>query len=405
LVSQSRTWSVEDFDPKWSEFVEDPFPFYKRLRSEDPVHFIPSFGVWWFTRYPDVSMILTDPRFRKEAPEQPQGQIMPLPRDLASITELPPSMLFVDPPDHTRLRSLVSKAFTPRVVENLRPRITQIVQDLIELARSRGRMDLIDEFAFPIPAVVITEMLGVPLEDREQFKEWSDRIIYGLDFTQPPEVLLDAARANLELVEYFTNLIEKRRNNKTNDLLSGLIVAEEQGDKLSTGELLSTCVLLLVAGHETTTNLIGSGTLALLLHPEQLELLRAHPELASSATEELLRYESPVQRTARFLSDYIQMGEKKIRRGEVAVAVLGAANRDPQVFKDPESLDITRRENPHVAFGRGIHFCLGAPLARIEAPVAFRLLLQFFPDLTLGGRPEWKTNTLIRGLKSLPVAF
>jgi pimeloyl-[acyl-carrier protein] synthase len=415
LSQQLRNWNVEEFDPTWPDYIQNPYPFYRRLREEDPVHYYPPFDSFWLTRYADVNAVLSDhAKFRKQLPvdEVTAQQRIPLPPELEDLNQLPESMLFVDPPDHTRLRSLVTKAFTPRVVESLRPRITEIVRQSSERIRQSGskKMDLVRDYAFPIPAIVIAEMLGVPVEDREKFKDWSGKIIRGLDGTQPPGVLMEAGRANLELVRYFEKLIEERKKSRGargDDLLSALIAAEEQGDKLSMGELLSTCVLLLVAGHETTTNLIASGTYALLRHPDQLKLLREHPELMPTAVEELLRFESPVQRTVRFAATDIKIGETRVSKGQAVVALLAAANRDPSVFNRPEELDIARKENPHLAFGKGIHFCLGAPLARIEGPVALRVLLQEFPNLRLeeGFSPEWNSNTVIRGMRSLSLEF
>lgn len=403
-------WTVEQFDPTRPEFIENPYPFYKRLREEDPVHFYPPFGSWWLTRYEDVNAVLSNStRFLKQPPGEHQAAVRPpLPPDLKKLDELPESILFLDPPDHTRLRSLITKAFTPRVVENLRPRITEIVRESIEHVRSNssGRFDLVAEIAFPVPAIVIAEMLGVPIVDREKFKAWSARIIRGLDGTQPPLVLLDAAKANLALADYFSNLIDERRNKKSNDLLSALITSEEEGQKLSVGEIISTCGLLLVAGHETTTNLIANGIRALLLHPEQLKLLRERPELMPTAIEELLRFEPPVQRTVRFASSDVKVGNRTIARGSGVVTLLAAANRDPAIFSDPEKLDITRKENPHVGFGKGIHYCLGAPLARLEAPIAIRMILDAFPRLKLQNeKPQWNSNTVIRGLRSLPLGY
>ncbi len=402
-------WTLEQFDPTQREFIEDPYPYYRKLREEDPVHYYAPFGSWWLTRYKDVSMVLSDHTlFMKQPPTQLDEVPSPLQPDLQDLNEIPESMLFLDPPDHTRLRSLVTKAFTPRVVENLRPRIEEIVRSTIHSAKSisNGKFDLMTEIAFPVPAIVIAEMLGVPIEDRDTFKGWSARIIKGLDGTQPPGVLMDAAKADLELANYFSKLIEQRRRNKQNDLLSALITTEEEGRKLTVGEIISTCGLLLVAGHETTTNLIGNGIRALILHPDQLKLLREHQEFMPMAIEELLRFESPVQRTARFASKEMKIGDKTIGKGAGVITLLAAANRDPSVFANPENLDITRKENPHVGFGKGIHYCLGAPLARLEAPIVIRMVLEAFPDLKLGeGKAQWNSNTVIRGLKSLPVEF
>jgi pimeloyl-[acyl-carrier protein] synthase len=318
-------------------------------------------------------------------------------------------MLDRDPPDHTRLRGLVSKAFTPRVVEGLRPRIQQIVDGLIDRVAARRSMDLIEEFAYPIPVVVICEMLGVPVEDHERFKGWSLDIARGLDLIwlgPDSEVGRRSVAARQALADYFRGLIAQRRAAPRNDLLSGLIAAEEAGDKLNETELLATCILLLIAGHETTVNLIGNGTLALLRHHDQFERLRREPALIGTAVEELLRYDGPVQRTARIPSDDIDIGGQTIAKGEMVMPFIGAADRDPAQFPDPDRLDIGRAENRHIAFGWGIHFCLGAPLARIEGQIAIGTLARRLPKLALGtDQPEYRQSLTLRGLKALPVSF
>ncbi len=397
-------WTVAEFDPRAPAFAADPYPFYARLRREDPVHFVPAVGTWWATRYADVVTILKDGRFGKEPPA---GAPAPsLPPAYAGLSEIPRSMLNRDPPDHTRLRSLVNKAFTPRVIEQLRPHIDQIAEELLDKVVGRGNMDLVAEFAFPLPAIVIAELLGVPQADRERFKVWSDGIILSMDGTQPKEVREQGLGANLELFAYLSNLIAGRREQPRDDLIGALIAAEEHGDRLKTGEIVSMCLLLLVAGHETTTSLIGSGALTLLLHPDELALLRRRPGVMPSAIEEFLRYEPPVHRVPRIAHEEVELGGKPIPKGATVLAVVAAANRDPEVFNDPETLDITRQDNPHLAFGRGIHYCLGASLAVVEAEIAFAALLRRFSSLALDDPgPRWGPGTLIRGLRSLPVRF
>ena len=318
-------------------------------------------------------------------------------------------MLDRDPPDHTRLRGLASKAFTPRVVEGLRPRVQEIVDGLLDRVERRGTMDLIEEFAYPIPVNVICEMLGVPVEDHERFKGWSLDLARGLDSIMlgpDSEVAKRSGLARQGLTDYFRALIAERRASPRGDLLSGLIAAEEAGDKLSEHELLATCILLLVAGHETTVNLIGNGTLALLRHPDQRQKLRARPELIGTAVEELLRYDGPVQRTARTPSEDVAIGGRTIPKGEIVMPFIGAADRDPAQFPDPDRLDITRAENRHIAFGLGIHFCLGAPLARVEGQIAINTLLGRMPRLALAvDRPQYRGSLTLRGLTALPVSF
>jgi cytochrome P450 len=391
------------FNPMDPEFIADPYPTYHRMRAADPVHQSPM-GFWVLTRYDDVVAALRDPRLAKEA----------IPAYVASrfgitIVGAGLSMLDRDPPDHTRLRGLVSKAFTPRVVEALRPHIQRIVDGLLDRVRDAGKMDLVEDFAYPLPVIVICEMLGVPLEDRERFKTWGLDIARGLDaIWLPPEsdVVKRSAASRHELAEYFRDLIARRRAAPRADLLSGLIAAEEAGDKLSEDELLSTCILLLVAGHETTVNLIGNGTLALLRNPDQLERLRRQPELIGSAVEELLRYDGPVQRTARIPSEDVVIGGRTIPKGEMVMPFMGAADRDPAQFPDPDRLDIARGDNRHIAFGWGIHFCIGAPLARVEGQIAIGTLVQQLPELALAtDRPEFRQSLTLRGLSTLPVRF
>jgi hypothetical protein len=391
------------FNPMDPAFVADPYPTYHRLRAEDPVHHSP-LGFWVLTRYEDVVAALRDPRLAKEAIAAFVAARFGAPMPALGI-----SMLDRDPPDHTRLRSLVSKAFTPRVVERLRPRIQQIVDDLLDGAEAKGSMDLIEEFAYPIPVNVICEMLGVPVEDHEQFKGWSLDIARGLDAILLPldsEVGHRSIKARHGLADYFRRLIATRRASPRGDMLSDLIAAEEAGDKLSEEELLATCILLLVAGHETTVNLIGNGTLALLRHPVELRRLRENPGLIGTAVEELLRYDGPVQRTARIPSEDITIRGRTIAKGEMVMPFIGAADRDPVQFPEPDRLDIGRADNRHIAFGWGIHFCLGAPLARVEGQIAIDTLVQRLPKLALATeQPEFRQSLTLRGLKSLPVAF
>jgi len=395
---------VQSFNPMDPEFLADPYPTYHRLRAEDPVYQSP-LGFWVLTRYDDVSAVLRDPRFIKE----------PLAALVAARfgAEVPRgvglSMLDRDPPDHTRLRGLVSKAFTPRVVDGLRSRIQQIVDELITRVQAAGSMDVIEEFAYPIPVNVICEMLGVPLADHERFKGWSLDIARGLDsIWLPPdsEVPRRSAASRHGINDYFRGLIAQRRASPRGDLLSALIAAEEAGDKLNEEELLATCILLLIAGHETTVNLIGNGVLALLRNPGELERLRATPGLITNAVEELLRYDGPVQRTARVASAPATIGGRTIAKGEMVMPFIGAADRDPSQFPDPDRLDLTRADNRHIAFGWGIHFCLGAPLARVEGQIAIDALVRRLPRLELmTDAPEYRQSLTLRGLKTLPVKF
>ena len=393
------------FDPFLPEFNADPYPFYHRLREADPVHHSP-LGFWVLTRYDDCVMVLRDPRFGRAGFE---GLLESVYGNTVEQGRLPTSMLFRDPPDHTRLRGLVSRAFTPRVVEGLRPRIQQIVDGLLDRVQGAGRMEVISDLAYPLPVTVISEMLGVPEGDRERIKQWSADIARSLDaigLPTDPEIVDRGRTGRHAIGDYFRSLIPERKKRPRGDLLSLLIEAEEQGDKLSEGELLATCVLLYIAGHETTVNLIGNGLLALLRHPKELERLRDAPSLIQSAVEELLRYDGPVQRTARITNADVELAEHKIPKGSMVVPVIGAANRDPAHFPDPDRLDVSRPDNRHIAFGFGIHFCLGAPLARLEGQITLGTLLHRLPRLALSTeRPEWRESQVLRGLKALPVSF
>jgi cytochrome P450 len=395
--------SAVHFNPMDPEFLADPYPTYHRLRTEDPVHHSP-LGFWVLTRYDDVVASLRDPRLVKE----PIAGFVAA-RFGVTVPGMGLSMLDRDPPDHTRLRGLVSKAFTPRVVEGLRPHIRQIVDGLLDRVADAGGMDVIEDFAYPLPVIVICELLGVPVEDHERFKGWSLDIARGLDSIMVPpdsDVPRRSIAARNALGDYFRALIAERRASPRNDLLTGLIAAEEAGDTLSEQELLATCILLLIAGHETTVNLLGNGTLALLRHPDQLERLRANPDLIASAVEELLRYDGPVQRTARIPSADVTIGGRTIGKGEMVMPFIAAADRDPAQFPDPDRLDLGRTDNRHIAFGWGVHFCLGAPLARVEGQIAINALVTRFPKLAVATeRPEYRESLTLRGLKALPVTF
>jgi pimeloyl-[acyl-carrier protein] synthase len=393
------------FDPRLPEFHANPYPFYRALREKDPVHQSP-LGFWVLTRYDDVVTSLRDQRFGRDGfaplleaiygPEHASGN-------------LPRSMLMRDPPDHTRLRALVNKAFTPRVIEGMRPDIQTIVDRLLDQVEGTQAMDVIADLAYPLPVTVICEMLGVPLDDHEAIRNWSSDIARSLDaigLLADPDIVARGAAARRALTEYFRRLLPERRAHPKADLLSLLIAAEEQGDKLNEGELLAMCVLLFIAGHETTVNLIGNGILALLRHPDEMIKLRRDPALISLAIEELLRYDSPVQWTARITNTDVEIQGRKIPSDSMIIIAIGSANRDPSHFADPDRLDIARADNRHVAFGFGIHFCLGAPLARVEGQIALGTLLRRMPTLTLQTPTmDWRESSALRGLKGLPVTF
>jgi cytochrome P450 len=380
-----------------AEYFSDPYSVHARLRAERPVAQVIMPGgmpAWLVTGYAQARAALADPRLVK----LPKGW-RPEPHSLEAALEL--HMLNSDPPDHERLRKLVNKAFTGRRVEQLRPRITAITAGLLDDMSTRQEVDLLSAFAFPLPVTVICELLGVPVADRDQFRAWSATIV---SESVSPEVAQDHISA---MIGYFRNLLAARRREPADDLLTALISARDDTDRLSEDELLSMAWLLLVAGHETTVNLIAGGVLALLIHPVELARLRADPALLSGAVEELLRYVSPVNdATLRFTADPVEIDGVPIGPGEVVLVSLSGANRDPSRYAHPEGLDISRDSGGHLAFGHGIHYCVGAPLARLEAEIAFGGLLERFGSMTLAVSPEalrWRPSSLIHGLESLPV--
>jgi cytochrome P450 len=393
-----------EFDPRWPAFAEDPYPFYAALRRAGPIHYLPAIGEWWVTRHHDVRSLLEDRRLGRRLPSEAGAP--PVPIAALGGKPLPPTLLRLEPPDHTRLRGLVNRAFTPRTVADMRPRIEAITAELLERAAARGGMDLVADLAVPLPAIVIAELLGVPPSDRERFKAWSTDLAYALDATQPLAVHLRARESGRQLAEYFGGLVAERERTPRADLISELIAAEVEGDRLDRGELLSMCALLLVAGHETTTNLIASGLFCLLRDREQLRLLVERPELLPGAVEEVLRYEAPIQRARHSTKEPTEIAGTSVPAGQVVTAVIGSANRDGDAFAEPDRFDVTRPENHHLAFGRGPHFCLGAPLARLEGQIALAAVLARFPGIELESTtPSWSGNTTVRALKSAPVRF
>lgn len=389
--------------------LADPYGYYRRLREADPILRDEEMRVWVLTRYADVSAILRDPRFSSARIEAEMRGL-----EEAGLAPLRPlfefvgdMMLFSDPPKHTRLRRIVNKAFTPRVIEGMRESIQRVVDELLDAVQARGRMDVIRDLAYPLPTTVIAEMLGVPSEERDQFKEWSDDFAVFLGTFQPNErQMARALRSIREISEYFRGTVSHLRRTPRANLLSALARAEDEGDALSEQELLANALLLLAAGHETTTNLIGNGLLALLQHPDQLDRLKDDPALIASAVEECLRFSSPVQLTTRVVLEDLEIGGKAIWHNQYAVLLIGAANRDPDQFPDPDRFDIDRPENRHLAFGHGPHFCLGAPLARLEGQIAIGSVIRRLPDLRLAtDRWEWQPTPTFRGLRALPVTF
>ncbi|TMG03001.1 MAG: cytochrome P450, partial [Chloroflexi bacterium] len=382
-----------EFNPFAPGMLADPYAMYRALREHDPIHRSEMMESWVLTRYDDIDAVLMDNRFSSDRTraETSFSQMMREQQEQYGPMSNAQTMLTSDPPDHTRLRKLVSKAFTPRAVENLRPRIQEIVDFVLAEVGERGKFEIIHDLAYPLPVIVIAEMLGVPPEDRHRFKEWSDTVVatLGGPFT-PPEVMEAGRKAIDELAEYFSQIIAERRAEPKEDLISGLIAAEEGGQVLSEDEIFATCILLLIAGNETTTNLIGTSMLALFRNPDQMQLLRETPTLISSAVEELLRYAGPVHGTGRVPKEDVEVAGHTFKPGEMVFTLLAAGNRDPAHYENPEELDITRNPTDHLAFGDGIHFCLGAPLARAEAQIAIGTLVQRFPKLRLlDEEPEW----------------
>ncbi|MGH8931860.1 MAG: cytochrome P450 family protein [Egibacteraceae bacterium] len=395
--------SAELFSPSGRA---DPHPLYEHLRASEPVCRVQlpdGRRFWLVTRYDDVAEALVDPRLSKDTRNQsPEGNFAYLLGDSGAFGR---HMLTVDPPDHTRLRALVRKAFSPRLVERLRPRVQHIADDLLDVVADLGCMDLIADYAFPLPIIVITELLGVPPADRDQFRAWSN-VMFTNDFSGSREPI---RRARADFAAYLRRLCERKRADPGDDLVTGLVQAEESGDALDEPELLGMIWLLLIAGHETTTNLIGNGMLALLHHPHQLALLRENPALIGAAVEELLRYDSPVETsTWRFALEDLELAGQPIAKGDAVLVAISSANRDQASFAHADQLDITRGDTRHLAFGRGIHFCLGAPLARIEGQVAIATLLRRLPRLRLPVGVEdlrWRSSLLLRGLQAFPVEF
>lgn len=390
-------------------FKADPHPTYARLRDEAPV-FRTTIGwrrpAWVVARYADVAALLRDPRFAKDplnvrGPGR-RGAGPWIPPFLRPLTR---NMLDLDAPDHTRLRALVQKAFTPRLLEGLRPRIERLVDELLTSALREPRGELIAQLALPVPLTIIAELLGVPPADQPRFHRWSERILSGTPDLRAV-LVIPAVRA---LFRYLRGLFARRRAEPRDDLVTALVQAEEAGDRLSEDELLGMVFLLLAAGHETTVNLIGSGVLALLQHPAQRERWRGDPGLARSAVEELVRFTSPVEvATERYAREELEIAGVPIRRGELVLGLIGSANRDAAQFAEPGVLDLSREPNRHLGFGVGMHYCLGAPLARLEAQIAIPALLARAPGLSLAVPPaalRWRKHVFLRGLRELPVRF
>ena len=392
------------------EILQDPYPTYARLHEEGPLHYVDvgsKWAVWSVFSHAECSSIAKDPRLSAKRAKQ---MLLPLPLSRQSeFSELSRMLslwlIFMDPPEHTRLRKLLNKGFSAAAVEGLRPQAEAIVDQMLKPLQHGSEVELMSEFANPMPVRIISELLGVPQALHGTFVNASRAIAV---FRGNPNRTVEEARAAqdalIELTEFFRRTVAERRRNKGTDLISLLIDIEEEGEVLTEEELYAQCIALLFAGHETTRNLIGNGMYTLLQHPQETAELRERPEMIRSAVEELLRYESPVQFTARVLKEDIEVCGQQIRKGWTVLCMLGAANRDPKQFKEPNQLDLKRLNNQHLAFSAGLHFCIGAQLARLEGQIALLNLVQRFPEMKLTGpRPEWASTFGFRGLKSLPV--
>jgi hypothetical protein len=416
----------------------NPYPFYARLRSQDPVHWDENMGFWVLTRYADIASVYVDERFSRAQglmrgfqrfPEAEQRIAEPVYHSFAK------TMFYADPPYHTHLRGLMNTAFTPRRVEQMRPYIQRVVDDLLNGVQDDGQMDFIHDFAYPLPVMVIAELLGLPPDDRARFKGWSDDLFAILGTVRHVPHLMECAAQSLrEMTDYVTALSRTRRKQPREDLLSALLnfvdedepitcshhagetrasphrqedlTGEHYNIKLTQEELVANINILLSTGHETTTHLIGNGLLALVQNPDQMQILRNQPTLLPNAIEEMLRYDNPVQITYRSALEDVEMGDKRIRKGELVNSIIGSANRDPEQYTQPDHFDITRKQGRHLGFGLGIHFCIGAALVRLEAEIAFTTVLRRFSELRLATENlEWQEHPIFRGLKTLPVSF
>lgn len=398
---------VDPLNPLLPEFLEDPYPIFRKMREGAPVCWSEKSKYWMVTSYDDVRAILGDMHYEKQLHKW--KQVNPLVKLLPDVSPLLKSrsawMLNQNPPDHTRLRGLVNRAFTPKMVAEMRPHIQEIADKLIDGLAGKSEFDLVSEFAFVLPVTVIAEMLGVPKEDREKFKKWSNAMTDTLEPSPNLDLFKKANQANIELFEYLRPLVAQRRREPKNDLISALVQAEDEGSKLTEDELLANCVLILVAGHETTVNLIGNTARCLLQHPDQWEMVKSNPDLVPGAVGEVLRFEGPVQVTRRLAGEDMELHGKKIKDGDMMVLFMGAANRDPEQFPDPDRFDITRDTKKHLTYGHGIHHCLGSSLADAEGQVALSTIIKRMPDLRLLPQTiEMRQTFALRGAKQLMVA-
>ena len=396
------------YEPKDPAVIADPFPALRRLQAEDPIHWSRTLGSWVLTRYDHVKMALNDPRFSADriSPfldhEKARGTAL---GELGRTVGL--WAVFNDPPRHTRLRAVMNRGFTSRAVESLRPRVEEIVDGLLERVLPTGRLDLIRDFAYPLPITVIGDLIGVARDDAERLKQWSDDLAgFVGSAVASPDKYARATQSVREMGDYFRRLADARRVRPSHDIMSALIATGLRDDALSEDEVVATCMLLLFAGHETTTNVIGNGVLALMRHPDQYEAWRDDPSLTATAIDELLRYDGPGQALVRIATTDVVLDGQRLARGDRVFLMINAANRDPRRFADPDRLDLRRDPNPHITFGHGIHYCVGAPLARLELAVAMPALLRRLPELTVTDAPlSWIDSLVFRGVRALPATF
>lgn len=392
MLTWERVESGVSYNPVSPATVQNPYPVYDLLREKDPIHRLRLANAWLLTRYEDVDRVMRDHQlFSRNDPN-----VLPFSRGVEYR-----SMLRMDPPDHTRIRSLVSKAFTPKAVADLAPRIQSIVDGLLDRVAGRDRFDLIETLAYPLPSLTIGVLMGLPTPDTDKFARWSEEganaFLPHLSKSEQRRIM----RTSEEVFQYIERQIELRRREPQDDMVTALINVEEEGDRLTREELVTTLALLMVVGNETTRNLIGNGWFALLKNPEQLEALRNNREMIDSTTHELLRYDAPIQLGSRYAAQDLELEGRRMRAGQTVVCAIGAANRDPEVFANPNVLDISREERSHISFGRGVHHCLGAPLVMLQARIAFTSLLDRFPNIRLAREPEYRVRVMQRGLKEL----
>lgn len=408
MTNSGRIEALDDYRAYCEGRLADPYPLFHRLRREDPVHWCEPLHGWLITRHDDVQAGFRDPRLASDRislnmnamPEPLRTQMGPLGHHVSNW------LGFTDPPKHTRMRGLIMKVFTPRLAETMGPRVEAIVTGLLDRALPRGEVEFMAEIAFPLPASVICEILGIPMDFQDRFRHWAEDMLLFAGAVGPSiaKVAEPAHRSFVELTGYFRELTRERRKAPRADLLSALAAVEDEEGGLNEAELMGLSVFLFIAGHETTVSLLGNGLLALLQNPGELARLRREPALMAPAVEEFLRYESPIQIATRLPTEDLELRGKKIRKGQTVVLMLGAANRDPERFAAPDRLDLGRQENKHTAFGWGSHFCLGAPLARIETQIALRLVLERAPDIRLTGAPvDWRHDNNLRALRELRV--